>query len=197
MAELQAGWLDEPVLRGQGTAVAARALRDNPMSLVLSDDPLMRTEILHGAFEMVVENGPAPVGVRVGNCLLAIAAYAPPGQCISSILPPADRQLSDPPSSASELDRFLHCGSVMADRDLLEEHCHVGPVGVEPGFQGKGIGSLVLTTLCDRFDEQHELAWLETDKPENVAFYRRHGFEVADEVDVLSAKFWFMRRDPR
>ena len=35
--------------------------------------------------------------------------------------------------------------------------------------------------LCEEFDEHHRLAWLETDKPENVRFYIGLGFEVAEE----------------
>jgi hypothetical protein len=29
----------------------------------------------------------------------------------------------------------VHVGSVMAEQDLPDDHWHVGPVGVEPGFQ--------------------------------------------------------------
>ncbi len=49
--------------------------------------------------------------------------------------------------------------------------------------------------LCDEFDEHHRLAWLETDKPENVRFYIGLGFEVTEEVSMLTSRFWFMRRE--
>ena len=49
--------------------------------------------------------------------------------------------------------------------------------------------------LCDEFDQFHRLAWLETDKPENVRFYIGLGFEVVAEAPMLSSHFWFMRRD--
>jgi hypothetical protein len=51
--------------------------------------------------------------------------------------------------------------------------------------------------LCDHFDERGDLAWLETDEIENVNFYTSLGFEVVKKVPVLSAAYWFMRRDPR
>ncbi len=51
--------------------------------------------------------------------------------------------------------------------------------------------------LCDEFDENGRLAWLETDKPENVRFYIGWGFEVVEEIPLLSARNWFMRREPR
>ncbi len=51
--------------------------------------------------------------------------------------------------------------------------------------------------LCDELDTHGRVAWLETDKPENVRFYIGLGFEVADEEPILSVPNWFMRRDPR
>jgi hypothetical protein len=50
--------------------------------------------------------------------------------------------------------------------------------------------------LCDRFDKKGELAWLETDKLENVRFYTSLGFELVEQVPVLSASYWFIRRQP-
>ena len=36
--------------------------------------------------------------------------------------------------------------------------------------------------------------YLETEKPENVSFYLRHGFEVTGEAVVLGRPNWFMQR---
>ena len=48
-----------------------------------------------------------------------------------------------------------------------------------------------------KFDEHHRLAWLETDKPENVRFYIGLGFEVVEQAPMLTSNFWFMRREPQ
>ena len=85
----------------------------------------------------------------------------------------------------------------MCEHDLDERHVHVGPVGVEPGAQGRGVGAALLRYLCAHLDADGEVAWLETDKPENVVFYRRHGFDVAVEDVRLGFSIWFMRRAPR
>ena len=92
---------------------------------------------------------------------------------------------------------MLRAASAMAANDIGEDHWHVGPVAVEPHFQGAGIGHAVMGVLCDHFDERGDLAWLETDEIENVNFYTSLGFEVVKKVPVLSAAYWFMRRDPR
>lgn len=60
-----------------------------------------------------------------------------------------------------------------------------------------GIGGAVLSLLCGEFDDHHRLAWLETDKPENVRFYIGHGFEVVEEIPMFSERNWFLRREPR
>jgi ribosomal protein S18 acetylase RimI-like enzyme len=111
------------------------------------------------------------------------------------MLPAEVRTLDAPTPDATDADRFLYSGSVMAVHDLLEPHWHVGPVGVEPGFQGMGMGRAAMRLLCDEFDERRRLAWLETDKPENLRFYIGLGFEVVEEVPMLTSRFWFMRRE--
>jgi hypothetical protein len=55
----------------------------------------------------------------------------------------------------------------------------------------------MLGRIGELLDAEGEVAWLETDKPENVVFYRRHGFDVAVEERRLGFPIWFMRRTPR
>jgi ribosomal protein S18 acetylase RimI-like enzyme len=196
MADFKTLWLKGTDLVSRAAEVTARALRDNPSSIAVSDDPLVRLEMLHSTFNGML-TGARVAGVRRGRCLLGAASAVPPGHCVHAMLPPVFRTLNEPAPDATDADRFLFSGSVMADHDLPESHWHVGPVGVEPGFQGMGLGRSAMSLLCNEFDAHHRLAWLETDKPENVRFYIGLGFEVADEVPMLSSRFWFMRRDPQ
>jgi ribosomal protein S18 acetylase RimI-like enzyme len=187
-------WLDAAEQISQAAGVTARAMRDSPNSVAVSIDPFVRLEMLYNTFGGML--GDARVaGVRRGNCVLGVAGALQPGLCIDSMLPADVRTLDAPSTDAIDADRFLYSGSVMAAHDLPEPHWHVGPVGVEPGFQGMGLGRAAMRLLCDEFDEQHRLAWLETDKPENVRFYIGLGFEVVEEVPMLTSRFWFMRRE--
>ena len=63
-------------------------------------------------------------------------------------------------------------------------------------LQGMGIGSALLREFCAKMDASGETAYLETDKPENVRFYERFGFEVIGEEYVLGVPNWFMTRRP-
>jgi hypothetical protein len=46
-------------------------------------------------------------------------------------------------------------------------------------------------------DDKEDLAYLETDKPENVRLYERFGFVVTSEADIIGVQCWFMRRYPK
>ena len=194
MADFEAQWLKGTSQISQAAGVTARALRDSPSSLAISNDPLVRLEMLYSAFGGMLA-GARVAGVRRGDCVLGVAGAVQPGHCIGSLLTPEVRTPNAPDSNATAADRFLHSGSIMAVHDLLEPHWHVGPVGVEPGFQSMGMGRAVMRLLCDEFDEHRRRAWLETDKPANVRFYIALGFEVVAEEPMLASRFWFMRRE--
>ena len=197
MVEVQTSWLDGDEDRLQSAGVAARALRDNPTSIAVSDDPLARFELFHGVFLGMLQDA-VGVTARRGGCVLGVAAAtAPSSSCVGQWLPHETRVPSDPSPKASDLDRLLRVGSVSAANDLEADHWHVGPVAVEPGFQGMGIGHALMRMLCDHIDDCGDLAWLETDKIENVLFYTSLGFELVREVPVLSTSCRFMRREPR
>ena len=55
------------------------------------------------------------------------------------------------------------------------------------------MGSLLMRVFA-RMDAAGEVAYLETDKPENVRFYERFGFEVVGEEEVPGMSNWFMLR---
>ncbi len=196
MTELETAWLKGTDQTAQAARVAARALRDSPTSMAVSDDPLVRFEMFHSTFLGMLA-GARVAGVRLGGTVLGVAATEHPGNCIGSLLPPEIRALDAPAQETTDAHRFLHLGSILAAHDLVEPHWHVGPVSVEPEFQGRGLGRSAMRLLCGEFDQHGRLAWLETDKPENVRFYIGLGFEVAEEASILSVRNWFMRRDPR
>ena len=81
--------------------------------------------------------------------------------------------------------------------DPDEAHWHLGPVGVLPDRQGGGVGSALMEAFVARVDDDGSAAYLETDKPENVGFYERFGFETTGEDQVHGVDNWFMWRAAR
>jgi ribosomal protein S18 acetylase RimI-like enzyme len=196
MDDMEVLWLTEADQIAQAAGVAARALRDDPDWMAVSDDPLVRLEMLYGTFAGSLE-GARVAGVRRGACILGVASAVGPGLCVGARLPPEAQTLDSPPEDASDSDRLMHFRSILAAHDLDEPHWNVGPVGVEPGFQSMGMGGAAMRLLCEEFDEHGRVSWLKTVKPENVRFYIGLGFEVVDESPMLEAHLWFMRRPPQ
>jgi ribosomal protein S18 acetylase RimI-like enzyme len=187
---------EELVLAG---GVVARALRDNPTNVVVfGDDRLQRAQTTYEIFIGHLPNmDTAPVGAVRGSCIVGVWAMAAPGSCARHKLPAEFLTMPTTIGSFGDLTRIQHWLATWAEHDLPQRHWHVGPVGVEPGLQGLGVGRAMMDVFCARMDAAAEIAFLETDKLENVRFYGAGGFEVVDQIDLLGAPNWFMRRDPR
>ena len=113
----------------------------------------------------------------------------PPRDMVAAIMPPMLAQLAD--GVAPRLTTWL---TAWAKRDPDERHSHFGPIAVSPALQGSGIGRVLIQRYCAQIDPTAESGYLETDRPENVRFYSRSGFEVISEMEVLGVRNWFMRR---
>jgi GNAT superfamily N-acetyltransferase len=186
--------------RSVAGAVAGRALCDDPLVVFLhGDDVAVRLRASYDMFiGTVVAMPDHALGGFLGNHPVVVVAAAAPSTCFMHRLDAEYRNMPDGPLGApGSPDRLRRAMANWRANHTDERHWHVGPVAVEPVLQGKGLGGQVMRAFCDRMDAEGELAWLETEKPENVVFYRRHGFEVTSESDVHTLHTWFMRRDPR
>jgi ribosomal protein S18 acetylase RimI-like enzyme len=81
--------------------------------------------------------------------------------------------------------------------DPHEAHWHIGPIGVRPELQGKGVGKALLKTFLTTVDEQERPAFLETDVDRNVTLYEGFGFTVTGREDIVGIDTRFMWRDTR
>jgi ribosomal protein S18 acetylase RimI-like enzyme len=66
-------------------------------------------------------------------------------------------------------------------RSVPGPHWYLFVIGVEPAFQGQGIGGLLLRHGLARADREGLPVYLETHRADNVTFYLKHGFQVARE----------------
>lgn len=87
--------------------------------------------------------------------------------------------------------------SAWGRRDPKERHWHIGPVGVHPDVQGRGIGTSLMASFLEVVDGQRAAAYLETDRTRNLPFYERFGFAVVAEEDILGVHNWYMWRQAR
>jgi ribosomal protein S18 acetylase RimI-like enzyme len=79
-----------------------------------------------------------------------------------------------------------------------EPHFYLAILGTQPADQGKGLGSAMMAPVLERCDSERTPAYLESSKESNIPFYRRHGFEVTQELAFPGGPtVWGMWRDPR
>ena len=201
-------WLDGfevgalgPADAEQVVGVLSRGMRDNPLHVaIFGEDPGRRQERLRRLF------GTAFHGMgwqkhmlaarSADGAIVGVCGILPPGNCLPT---PAQQlrmlpgMLQNGPGATYRTLRWLGAWS---KHHLEERHWHLGPIAVDAGRQRRGVGSLLMEVFCAQVDASGEVAYLETDKPGNVRFYERFGFEVISEQEVLGAPNWFMLRRP-
>jgi ribosomal protein S18 acetylase RimI-like enzyme len=179
--------------------VLARGMRDNPVHhAVFGPDPDRRVRVLQPMFRTMLGIWRHPViCARLDGELVGVVTPLPPGAC----RPPVGQglRLAWPVLAGAGLARWSRAPRWLGAwyrHHPRQTHCHLGPVAVDAHLQQRGIGSQMLAVFAARMDADGEDAYLETDKPENVRFYQRFGFEIIDQATVVGTPNWFMWRRP-
>jgi ribosomal protein S18 acetylase RimI-like enzyme len=76
-------------------------------------------------------------------------------------------------------------------------HWYLMALGTKPDLQGTGFGSQLIMAGTKQADAAGLPSYLETATENNVAFYKRRGFEVTGEVEVYGFTLWGMVRQPQ
>ena len=109
------------------------------------------------------------------------------------------RKVEDVPKNATDENDIGWRKSVWhaawGRHDPKEQHWHLGPIGVLPGKQGSGIGSLLMARFCREVDACAAKAYLETEGDKNVRFYEKFGFEVLRVSEIFDVKNQYMLRE--
>ncbi|HEY3988083.1 MAG TPA: GNAT family N-acetyltransferase [Acidobacteriaceae bacterium] len=194
LRELQRAELEEAV------GLLSRGMRDNPANVraFAIQDADSRSRALAQFFRPVL-HGLYKRGLIVGafhkGTLAGVSGMAPPGGCQPTLF----EKLRMLPSvfvgnPLGTTPRVLAWTGEWARRDPAETHWHLGPLAVDSHLQRQGIGRAMLADFCARVDQRRALSYLETDKFENVGFYKMFGFTVTAEGEVLGMPNWFMSR---
>jgi GNAT superfamily N-acetyltransferase len=83
--------------------------------------------------------------------------------------------------------------------DMTEPHWMLSLIGVEPTYQGEGIGSLLLQPIFKKADRKGLSCYLSTFSEQAVGFYQKHGFIILwhGELSDESPRIWTMKRKPQ
>jgi ribosomal protein S18 acetylase RimI-like enzyme len=84
----------------------------------------------------------------------------------------------------------------LALQEPKQSHYYLAILGVDPKAQGMGIGSALIQAGLAICDKQKLPAYLVTDTKSAVRFYKRHGFQVRNEIPAYGSNLilWSMWR---
>ena len=72
----------------------------------------------------------------------------------------------------------------VAEHTPPEPHWHLNMLATHPDWQRRGLGGALMAAVFAVAEEAGLPCYLETETAANVAYYRRHGFDVRSEWDV-------------
>jgi ribosomal protein S18 acetylase RimI-like enzyme len=84
-----------------------------------------------------------------------------------------------------------------AKHDPVEQHWHLGPIGVLPSHRRMGVGTKLMECFCKEVDNCSARAYLETDLDENVLFYEKFGFKLISESSIFNVANRYMLRESK
>ncbi len=178
-----------PVTREEfrdAASVAARGLFH--LFAHVGSDPAEQLAAAYAAYRAIPFENQTTIGAFVGGEIVGMAKVSEPGHCwcddLGGVEEPSDRN----EAGVLAYRRFL------ATHHPGTPHWWIGPVGVEAGLQGRGIGTAVMTALLGRLSRsQGEEVWLEAE-PHVADFYRHLGFaDVAAASDPDGIEVIFQR----
>jgi GNAT superfamily N-acetyltransferase len=195
----------EPARADEAAALLARSLIDDPGWAHVFPERGRRELGLQVACTVAARDAAALGGARTleaaDGSLQGVAIWLPPGAFPRD----ARRKLRALPALLSVLarapgsfGRFTRLGTELEAMFPSDPVWYLEILGVRPEGQGSGVGSLLVRDGLARADADGLPAYLETARPQNVAFYERFGFRVERQVRVLDdgPPFWMMRRPP-
>ena len=80
--------------------------------------------------------------------------------------------------------RWSQLQRVMQTVRPAEPHWTLAMIGVESTDRCQGVGTRLIARWLERVSADDHPAWVETDRPELVPFYRSFGFELAERCTV-------------
>ena len=185
----------------KAAAVPGRAFRDDPIVLAILEGipPDTRVTRLTIAFAAVLR-ACAPKGmlvhVREENGVTGVAIAHPPGAYplpipvqLGILLKAVTR------TGVYGLGRWLTWLSRIDKQHPKSPHYYLEFIGVDPAWQGNGLGSSMLHHLVSGRSGPRGLL-SRTGNPRNVPLYQRCGFQTVAEEEIIGVHAWFRWRPP-
>ncbi len=195
----------DPARRSQAAETLVRAFREDPMYTYMCPDEAGRVIAMRALWDAVLAFALIYGKVWTTPDVRGVACWLSPGhttitpwQMVRTGFALPRAMLRFPPDARRRAIGVFDYAEQLHRRAMRGRHWYLWALGVEPYAQGRGIGSSLLGPVLARADATGLPCYLETESEPNVAFYRRHGFEVvtAARVPGHALALWTMAREP-
>ena len=185
------------------TAMAAQLARtfyDDPVTCHIFRNDARREAGLRAYFSTQMRSDYIPFGgCYTTEGYTGSAVWAPAGKPFRTGLAGILTMLPVLPFVAANLRTTLRLLTLIETKHPHEPHWYLATLGTAVEQQGKGVGGALLRPVLEHCDAEGLPCYLESSKERNLPFYRRHGFEVVEEVPLPDGgpSIWTMWREPR
>jgi GNAT superfamily N-acetyltransferase len=196
------GRADHAQVAAMAGALAGAFFDDPVFTWVLRGDP-GRLDVLWRGFELFLRRvWLAEQQTFTTAATAGVAVWEPPGEWKHGV----DEQLRLLPALLAVFTR--HSPRVLRALTVLESghprepafapHYYLAFLGVDPPWQGRGLGGALMAPVLARCDGDRVPAYLEASTARNRALYERHGFVVTEEFRLArgAPEQWRMWREP-
>lgn len=167
----------------QASRVLARAFQGDPLQSYVFPDPGERSALSPAHFEPLIRYGLLAGEVWATDPLNGVAVWWPPAHSDVDNAKLTDAGFFALPETIGPEPFRRFCAVLdflepFHRTDMPDPHWYAMVIGVDSHAQGRGIGSLLISPVLSRADQDGVPCYLETCQPANVRFYQKHGFQV-------------------
>jgi len=181
-------------------AQLARTFWDDPVTSFIFRTESRREAGLRAYFRTQMRADYLPFGgCYTTDGYAGSAIWAPAGKPLLTGLRGVLTMLPVLPYVAANLVTTLRILNTVETLHPHEPHWYLASLGTAVERQGKGVGGALMRPVLEHCDAEGLPCYLESSKERNVPFYRRHGFEVVQEVPLPGGGplIWTMWREPQ
>jgi ribosomal protein S18 acetylase RimI-like enzyme len=181
-------------------AQLARTFFDDPVTSHIFNRPSRREAGLRAYFSTQMRADYLPFGgCYTTDDYAGSAIWAPAGKPMLTGMKGVMTMFRVLPYVAQNLVTTLRILNMVEGMHPHEPHWYLATLGTAVDRQGKGIGTALMRPVLEHCDAEGLPCYLESSKERNVPFYRRHGFEVVQELRLPGdgPLLWTMWREPK